>query len=196
MPKRSKEYMAARRNHILDAALQCYLEQGFNNLSVADICKAAGISMGALYKHFKTKREIILALADRNIEQIQLVLFPNLGAFEAYLRDEVLAFDTPRGSDTARANFQLIHVSLHDPELRQRSQAAIQGMEDHLEEAMKDLQKRGEINREYDVTRGARTLNMLISGIWLTKVVDPGKPAETYLAGILAEVERMSPPSG
>lgn len=193
MPKRSKEYMAARRNHILDAALQCYLEQGFNSMSVADICRAAGISMGALYKHFKTKRDIILALADRNIEQIQLVLFPNLGAFRSYLTEEVIDLDTRRGSDAAQANFQLIHVSLHDPELRQRSRAAIEGMEMHLEEAMKDLQKRGEIAPGYDVARGARTLNMLISGIWLTKVVHPDKPAETYLPAVLAEVERMAP---
>src|ERR1700677_778247 len=61
MPKRDEAYMEAQRLMIARAALDVLLEKGVYATSLRDICKAAGISIGALYTHFRTKEEAIVA---------------------------------------------------------------------------------------------------------------------------------------
>ncbi len=61
MPKRDEQYMRDQRDAIARAALDVLIEKGVYETSLRDICKAAGISIGALYTHFKTKDEAIVA---------------------------------------------------------------------------------------------------------------------------------------
>ena len=65
MPKRDENYMADRRDEILDAAVRCLLRTGLAGLSTTAICKEAGVSMGALYTHFSTKEDVIQGIAVR-----------------------------------------------------------------------------------------------------------------------------------
>lgn len=193
MPKRSDEYMAARRNHILDAALQCYVELGFERMAVADICKAAGISMGALYKHFKTKRDIMLALADRALERQKLILFPDLESFRRFIMDEIDEFDTDKRCAIIRSEFHLIQVSLHDEDLRERSRDSILLMQRNIQKAMNDLKNRGQIMASYDTLTGAKTLVMTLTGLWLLKAISPETPARDYKSTVDAEFQKMTP---
>lgn len=61
MPKRDEAYMAAQREAIARAALGVLLEKGVYATSQRDICRAANISNGALYTHFRTREEVIAA---------------------------------------------------------------------------------------------------------------------------------------
>ena len=57
------------RGEILDAALACFAARGYHETSVDDIAERAGLSKGAIYWHFKGKRELFLALVDRFSER-------------------------------------------------------------------------------------------------------------------------------
>jgi TetR/AcrR family transcriptional repressor of uid operon len=60
----SPELAVRRRRQILDAALDCFRRRGFHQTSMHEICAAAGISAGALYRYFGSKAEIITAIAE------------------------------------------------------------------------------------------------------------------------------------
>ncbi|MFC3108348.1 TetR/AcrR family transcriptional regulator [Undibacterium arcticum] len=62
MPKRDESHMAARRKQILDAASASINQKGIAGMSISDISAAAGLSVGAIYTHFKSKEEILAAL--------------------------------------------------------------------------------------------------------------------------------------
>lgn len=64
MPKRDLAYMQGQRDAIARAALGVMLEKGLHETSLRDICEAAGISMGALYVHFASKDEAVVAAFD------------------------------------------------------------------------------------------------------------------------------------
>lgn len=49
---------------ILTAALELFVDHGFHNVSVHDIQKQAGVSIGSIYKHFGGKQGIAQALYD------------------------------------------------------------------------------------------------------------------------------------
>lgn len=70
MPKISEAAAAARRNHILDVAAHCFARRGLQ-VSVDDICAAAGVSKGALYIYFPSKDDLIQGLADRHPADIR-----------------------------------------------------------------------------------------------------------------------------
>jgi AcrR family transcriptional regulator len=60
MQQRSEE----TRTKIIEAAIKLFSGRGFNASSVDDICAEAGISKGAFYHHFESKRALFLALLD------------------------------------------------------------------------------------------------------------------------------------
>ena len=63
MPRVSEEHLARRRRQILDAALDCFVEQGFHVTSMQDIFRASGLSAGAVYRYFPSKTALIREIA-------------------------------------------------------------------------------------------------------------------------------------
>jgi TetR/AcrR family transcriptional regulator, transcriptional repressor of aconitase len=63
MPRVTEEHLAARRRQILDAALACFSRRGFHQTSMQDIFDESGLSPGAVYRYFKSKEEIVEAIA-------------------------------------------------------------------------------------------------------------------------------------
>ncbi len=61
MPKRDQAYMEGQRELIETAALDCLLEKGAYNTTLRDVCERVGISMGALYVHYRTRDDLFLA---------------------------------------------------------------------------------------------------------------------------------------
>lgn len=60
----SPELALRRRRQILEAALACFRRRGFHQATMQEICAAAGISAGALYRYFGSKADIIAAIAE------------------------------------------------------------------------------------------------------------------------------------
>jgi AcrR family transcriptional regulator len=56
--QRSKE----TRARILDVAVQCFAQNGYNATGIAEICQRAGVSKGAFYYHFEGKQAVFLEL--------------------------------------------------------------------------------------------------------------------------------------
>ncbi len=53
---------ASTRERILDAALDLFLEQGYDGTSLREIAEQLGVTKAALYYHFESKEDILLAL--------------------------------------------------------------------------------------------------------------------------------------
>lgn len=47
-----------KKQHILDAAISVFIENGFEETSMRQIASAAGLTTGAIYHHFKNKDEL------------------------------------------------------------------------------------------------------------------------------------------
>ncbi|WP_062203011.1 TetR/AcrR family transcriptional regulator [Aureimonas sp. AU12] len=57
--KVSREQMAQNRNGILDAAGRLFRQKGFDSVGVAEVMKAAGLTHGGFYGHFRSKDDLI-----------------------------------------------------------------------------------------------------------------------------------------
>lgn len=54
------ERAAETRRRLIDAAVELFSEQGYEDVAVADIAKAAGVAHGLVFHHFGNKRGIYL----------------------------------------------------------------------------------------------------------------------------------------
>jgi TetR/AcrR family transcriptional repressor of nem operon len=55
----SREQFLENREKILEAAARLFRERGFEEVGVADVMKAAGLTHGGFYGHFKSKDDLI-----------------------------------------------------------------------------------------------------------------------------------------
>lgn len=58
----SEEYKVNRKKAILESALKCFAEKGFELATIDDICVKSGMSKGSIYNYFKTKDDIYIQL--------------------------------------------------------------------------------------------------------------------------------------
>lgn len=56
-----------RREAILDAAEQLWLQQSEGIFNVADIARAAGVAKGTVYLYFRSKEELFLGIHERHV---------------------------------------------------------------------------------------------------------------------------------
>ncbi|MBN2058909.1 MAG: TetR/AcrR family transcriptional regulator, partial [Deltaproteobacteria bacterium] len=59
---------AQKKDAILDAAIQLFLEKGYNATSTNDVCSKAKINKPSLYNFFKNKRNLFFACHMRSID--------------------------------------------------------------------------------------------------------------------------------
>ena len=105
-----KDKSQAMREKILNTATQLFIQKGSEKTSMQDIAQTAGISKGAIYHHFKSKDEIVLAVmrsrqelmeeemkqwlkATENLtgrEQLQTILKSNLESQTARAMDGIV----------------------------------------------------------------------------------------------------------
>ena len=55
---------------ILDAAIALFSTNGFENTSIEELAKSAGVGKGTVYGYFQTKKEILYAFCEYELEQI------------------------------------------------------------------------------------------------------------------------------
>ncbi len=69
-----QERKAETREMIFQAARRVFSEKGYHKAQIADIVKAAGISTGSIYAHFKDKRDLYEQIIRENLDSLRVRL--------------------------------------------------------------------------------------------------------------------------
>lgn len=118
-PERRAETRAA----LLDATIDCLVEEGYANTTTRGIAQRAGVTPGALQHHFASKAELVAAAAgwivQRLIEEQLSRRLPELGS--ADLAEQLLdaTWETHKGPSFAAIG-ELFTAARNDPDLHDR----------------------------------------------------------------------------
>ena len=63
-----------RRDKIIDMAVREFAKKGFDSANINQIAKAAGISVGSIYKYFDTKEDLFLTCVLSGVKTLESVL--------------------------------------------------------------------------------------------------------------------------
>jgi len=80
--EKRKQRHLQRRNEMLDTAMALVLEEGIDGLTVAKLAKRLGAAVGALYRYFPSKSDLVVALQSRSINSYGTALQSHLEAFD------------------------------------------------------------------------------------------------------------------
>ena len=70
-PKVTSQYKTDIRDRIVQSAIECFSEYGFDRSRMDDIAQTADLSKGTLYLYFKSKEELFYAICENNLNVIK-----------------------------------------------------------------------------------------------------------------------------
>lgn len=156
MPKVSEEHLEARRQQIIDAAVQCFARSGIHGTSLDDIRLAADLSRGAVYHYFKSKEDIIDALRERSLEEDEQLMEdskesrPDLPLWLRTLDKGMKRnLNTPGGVDTRVAMFLWAEALLNERVLNSQREL-FKPWRETMPGMIKQSQDDGDVNPDLD----------------------------------------------
>jgi len=157
-----------RRTQILDAAALCFAEKGYHAASMDDLVGASSLSKGALYWHFKSKREIFRSLLERWFTEYTLAL-ESLMETEVPPREKLLSvfrlieISGAANPEMLRSQVEFFSVAIRDEEflawMRERYTQIHNLFENILREGI-----RAEQFQSMNTTAVARQMAAMIDG--------------------------------
>ena len=168
------------RNLIIDTALQLFLEHGYDYTSIQDIINnLGGLSKGAIYHHFKSKEEIMMAVAERlysnsDAEMYKIFYRKDLNGREKMKQLFHASICNPAQREMFRTapdmmmNPQLLVLYLRESVQKEATEMLLKVMEEGIAD--------GSIQTEYP--RQLTEVILLVSNIWMNPMVYHCEPAE------------------
>jgi TetR/AcrR family transcriptional regulator, transcriptional repressor of aconitase len=179
IPRVDQKHLEARREQILEAAIECFAHNGFHRTTMQDIMREAGLSVGAPYRYFKSKEQMIEAIAaerrarDREIileagakEDIPKVLRTLIDRFEQALLD-------PRDRKGRRMAMQLWTEALRNPRILKTVRKGVDEPRRMLAAIVTRARDNDEMPKDIDPDAMARVLIALFQGFALQLAWDP-----------------------
>jgi AcrR family transcriptional regulator len=194
MPKVSDDHLAARRAQILAAAKECFSAQGFHRTSMADVLAASGLSAGAVYRYFRSKDELIAAIAGQAGEGLRAVTaemvaaepVPDPGSALIGVLEFVESQAAPGGS--LRIALQVWAEALRDERLRTQVGSTYDGLHEGFVDVCRRNVEAGRLRSGVDPERLGRVLYSLVPGYVIQRLLldDHRDPA-----GFAADVQPL-----
>jgi AcrR family transcriptional regulator len=177
-----------RREEILRAACGLFIRDGFHAASMKDLCAAAGMSPGSVYRYFASKDAIITALieADRarwlsamDALPVELGLLPALRA----LAEQGLADLETRGFLSLWV--ETAAEASRNPVVARQLAASCRDCEARLAGIVERSQREGRIVSTTDPKLLTRLILAAFDGLLLRVAYDPSVDAREAAAGFL-----------
>ena len=188
VPRVSEAHLAARRQQILDAARTCFLRNGFHATSMQDVIAEAGLSVGAVYRYFRGKNEIVEAIA----EQYATQLWEELGALVQQDRPLVEAMGAAvevvhaaTGPDgPMRLAVQVWSEALRDERIAATARKVYTRFRGAFVRLAQPAAARGELPGGGDAEAVGAALFSLAIGYGLQTMLTGGPDRDSYVAGV------------
>jgi AcrR family transcriptional regulator len=194
MPKVTVEHRTARRDQIVSAARRCVIEQGFHKTTMADVIRESGLSAGAVYGYFKSKDEIVSAIADQALSTIDELFegilatdqpLTPLAALEATLEHVVRIAEQP-GGDVTRVALQAWAEAMHNDAIAGIAKEKYSLLRRHFVAVAKRAQADGTVDPDTDPEYIAQVLFGLIPGFVLQRLLLGDVTPQTFTTGFAA----------
>ncbi|MFB8002604.1 TetR/AcrR family transcriptional regulator [Nocardia sp. NPDC056000] len=185
MPKLTERTARERRRRILDAAIECFAARGLHATTMADICRTAKLSPGAVYCWYASKEEIVDAVARERHDRERELLESALGSANpsAGLRTFLdTYFDwlaDPDEQQRRRVGIQVWAESLVNERFRPSVDEGI-GQRGLALDAIRAAQAEGVITAAADADGITRLVLAIIQGFILQQAWEPDIDIESY----------------
>lgn len=183
----------SRRQQILDAACERVRQSGFHGASMADIAKAAGLSVGQIYRYFENKEAIIAAIVAQDLAEMR-DKFDEMESRPGSLSDAIddqlpEAIDKCFDPRRAALALEVVAEAARNPKVAAIVRAADQ-QERELARTMMERDRKPEWSEAEFLDR-CEVVGMLFDGLLMRGVNHPDLDREALAAVLRATVRRL-----
>lgn len=199
MARRTKQEAQATRSHILDTAELVFEQRGVSGTSLGEIAKAAGLTRGAIYWHFKDKADLFNAMMERvtlpleqTVKDTEITLVQMRDVFVDVLRKVVTEPQLRRVFDIATHKVEYVGEM---NAVRERHLAMRNGCLADMQRALRLAQRSGALPKLIAPRTAALGLVALFDGLLQNWMLDRddfdlprigGQVFDAYLRGLTA----------
>ena len=166
------------RERLLAAAVEVFVEQGYENARVQDIARAAGLTTGAIYANFRGKADLLFEAIHSAAGLEVDALLEQAGAREARTVLEQLGGELPRRNDRPALLLDAIAAARRDPELATVLRERLRNRETHLSSLLERAAREGVVTDDVDAEVFARFCMMLAAGAMVVRTLELDPPDE------------------
>ena len=188
-----------RKNQILEAAFKVFVQKGYSKATMDDIVDSSGLSKGALYHYYKSKKDLFLSL----IEHWEVYTFKNFynkeskdkkasDILRSFGQNVLKTLDEKKYAYIAEIEFW--SLSNYDADIKSRSQLLYDKLLNLFEKVVKKGIKQGEF-KELDIRNTAMIILAVFQGInWFVvfdeDLVSPNKYVENSIELIIKSISK------
>lgn len=189
-PKLPKEYSDFRRQQILMAALECFVEKGYAETTVREIAKQMNASTGVIYNYFNGKEEILEKLQEWSVDNNRRI-FSQMG-LKKTSREAIMEFflsnfecgPIEELEKSARGNFSLWSEALKRENIKKMFNSLYKDIEENVTGFIKEGIEKKEMSTDLDPKAMAGFLLALIFGLQMQIALIDGLDSGAYIEGI------------
>jgi AcrR family transcriptional regulator len=149
-----QEELTDKQKQIIIAAIESFSQKGYAGTSTSEIAKKAGVAEGTIFRHYKTKKDLLLSivtpvisklLAPFVLRDLNKVLNVHFEKYEDFLRAMII-----NRREFLKNNFPIIKILIQEipfqPELREQFLENVAGkIYKRFDELAKHYQEKGQI---------------------------------------------------
>jgi AcrR family transcriptional regulator len=176
------------RDRLLDAAIDVFVEQGFEGARLQDIARGAGLTTGAIYANFRGKSELLFdAMGSRADAEFDTLLTQARGRdmreLLAVLGDQLVA---PR--EQVPLLLDAVAAGRRDPEIAGALRHRLDAREHVIVELVERAKAEGAIDPDVDTAAFARFCIMLAMGAVVMRTLQVEAPEGAAWHDVIARL--------
>ena len=158
-----------RKKQIMEATRKLIVRSGSEHVTVRNMAKEVGISQAAIYRHFKSKKEILSFLADSVADGLlhDIDMSGNVGLTSLYIIDEILRQHLSKIKQKRGLSFLVLAeiISFGDKSLNKKIADNVQIYVDRLRLMLADGVRAGLVRQNLNLEAAAVLLFGMIQGL-------------------------------
>ncbi|MGH8828574.1 MAG: TetR/AcrR family transcriptional regulator [Jiangellaceae bacterium] len=194
MPRVSEAHLAARRQQILEAAWRCFARQGFHATSMQDVFAESGLSAGAVYRYFPSKKELVRVTAETILGSIDVFFDQQLAAADPSppaqlverLTTKVVELATHDDVDRTRIALNIWSEALRDPDVGDIASTTLRRLRGRFVELAERWQATGHLGVDVNPDHVGQVLYGATVGFIIQRLLTGDVSPQSYRAGVAA----------
>jgi AcrR family transcriptional regulator len=174
-PRREERPPGRTRAQLLEAAAEVFSEQGYAGASIHAVADRAGVTSGALYRHFESKADLLLRVVEQAVHGLPLLekLAAGGETTPRFFAKLVSAYADPRVRRLRRLAIEIHAASSRDEDaadlLLQFNRRVHAALRERLERCIES----GALPRTLDSARTASLLLVIVMGLAHLETLEP-----------------------
>ena len=171
-PKVTPQYKTEIRERIIQSAVECFSNYGFDRTRMDDIAHTSDLSKGTLYLYFKSKEDLFYAICENNLKTVKDQLS------HIFTKKEDLVYDAEqfyenfqKREGNEKVFFEIIAESSRNAKLQKILYEQRMKIYDIVKEYLDVQVKKGFFRKDIDTEAVASGLVSLYDGLTVSKLL-------------------------